>query len=100
MRNLAFFQFFATLFEKIGDIVFAKKRAEEKKKKAIIITVVCISVVLLVGGIVAAVIIMKKKGIDVSPRGILNRLKGKKNDDELCLGFDDSDCDELDMDFE
>ncbi len=101
MRMWGFFQFFANLFEKIGDVIFAKKRAEEKRRKAIIITVVCVAVVLTVGGIIASIVIMKKKGIDVSPRGIVNKIKAKFNkEEELCLGFDECDCEDMDISFE
>ena len=102
MKEWAIFQFASTLVDKIGDVIFAKKRAEEKKRKAIIVTVICLSVVLVVAiAAAAAVMVLKKKGKDVSIKSLIAKIKAKfQKEEEPCEGFEEAECEEVAVDFE
>ncbi len=102
MKEWAIYQFGVKVVDKIGDIIFAKKRAAERKKMAIIITVICVSVVLLVAAaVVVTVVVLKKKGKDVSLKSLIAKIKAKfHKEDELCEGFEESDCEEVEVAFE
>ncbi len=102
MKEWAVFQFASKVVDKIGDIIFAKKRAEEKKRKAIIVTVICLSVVLVVAiAAVAAVMVLKKKGKDISFKSLVAKIKAKLHkEEEPCCGFEEPECEEVEVAFE
>ena len=102
MKEWAVFQFASNIVDKIGAVIFAKKRAEEKKRKAIIVTVICLSVVLVVAiAAVATVMVLKKKGKDLSIKNLVAKIKAKfQKEEEACDGFEEADCEEVEVAFE
>ena len=77
MKKCAVCRMTSDVWDKVTDVVFAKKR-EEEKKKAIIIAVICAPVALVVGAVVAAAVYLSKKnGEEKNVKVLLGKFKTK-----------------------
>ena len=94
MKKCAVCRMTSDVWDKVTDVVFAKKR-EEEKKKAIIIAVICASVALVVGAVVAAAVYLSKKnGEEKNVKVLFGKFKTKfkKSGDCECEDAADECC--------
>ena len=87
MKKCAVCRMTSDVWDKVTDVIFAKKR-EEEKKRAVVIAVICASAALIIGAVTAAAVYLSKKnGEEKNVKVLLGKFKTKfkKSGDAECM---------------